>query len=320
MHELRQGRAHRSGFSSRAKLGARLPVMTRDVTDVLPDSFNERSLVAHATTEETYGPDTRSANGRFAGRAGSRGKSYVSPRVSVVIPTLNEAQNLPHVFAALPPGLFEVIVVDGRSTDGTIDVAQHLRTDVRIILEGRRGKGSALARGFAAARGDIIVTLDGDGSMDPREIPAFVEVLLDGADFAKGSRNLPGAGSADITATRNLGNRSLRGLVNLLFGTRYTDLCYGYNAFWRHALDVVTVDCQGFEVETLINIRVARAKLVVREVVSYEHPRIHGFSKLSVSRDGVRVLGTIIRERARRPPRVTANIADGHAATEHGRA
>ena len=119
-----------------------------------------------------------------------------------MIPTLNEAQNLPHVFAALPPGLFEVIVVDGRSTDGTVDVA-HSCDDVRIVLEPRRGKGSALARGFAAARGDIIVTLDADGSTDPAEIPRFIAALLNGADFAKGSRNLPGAGSADMTRMRD---------------------------------------------------------------------------------------------------------------------
>jgi len=238
--------------------------------------------------------------------------------VSVVIPTLNEARNLPYVFGALPPGLFEVIVVDGRSTDGTVSMARQLRGDVRIVLEGRRGKGSALARGFAAARGDIIVMLDADGSSDPGEIPAFVEALVDGADFAKGSRNLPGAGSADITRMRSLGNHCLGGLVNLLFGTRYTDLCYGYNAFWRRALDAITVDCNGFEVETLINIRVARAGLVVREVASYEHRRIHGVSNLRAVRDGTRVLRTILRERVRQQPKIRPNFLDHRTAAERG--
>jgi len=238
--------------------------------------------------------------------------------VSVVIPTLNEARNLPYVFGALPPGLFEVIVVDGRSTDGTVSMARQLRGDVRIVLEGRRGKGSALARGFAAARGDIIVMLDADGSSDPGEIPAFVEALVDGADFAKGSRNLPGAGSADITRMRSLGNHCLGGLVNLLFGTRYTDLCYGYNAFWRRALDAITVDCNGFEVETLINIRVARAGLAVREVASYEHRRIHGVSNLRAVRDGTRVLRTILRERVRQQPKIRPNVLNRTAAERGG--
>ena len=312
LHELRQGKTERSGFSSRKELDRCPPA----VTDFPPALFNDES-----TTGETSTPVTRSANGRFAKHAGSQSKSKLSPRVSVVIPTLNEAQNLPYVFAALPPGLFEVIVVDGRSTDGTADIAQHLRPDVRVILEGRHGKGSALARGFAAARGDIIVTLDADGSMDPREIPAFVEALLDGADFAKGSRTLPGAGSADNTHIRRLGNHCLTGLVNALFGTRYSDLNYGYSAFWRRALDVMTIDCDGFEVETLICIRIARAQLVVREVASYEHRRIHGVSNLSAARDGTRVLRTILRERGHRRPRVTAAVAGGTPpATEPGSA
>jgi glycosyltransferase involved in cell wall biosynthesis len=238
--------------------------------------------------------------------------------VSVVIPTLNEAPNLPHVFARLPPELFEVILVDGRSTDGTAEVALQLRADVRVVHEPRRGKGSALARGFAVAQGDIIVTLDADGSADPAEIPRFVGALLEGADFAKGSRNLPGAGSTDLTRIRGLGNRCLGGLVNLLFGTRYTDLCYGYNAFWRDALAAIPVDCEGFEVETLINIRTARAGLVVREVASYEHPRIHGVSNLNAVRDGTRVLRTILRERFRPRRRARTELASHHATAGPG--
>ncbi len=267
-------------------------------------------MTVYAGAGMNEGPDTTSVQYRGCGRHAVFKGGQPSPRVSVVIPTLNEARNLPYVFGALPPGLFEVIVVDGRSTDGTVSMARQLRGDVRIVLEGRRGKGSALARGFAAARGDIIVMLDADGSSDPGEIPAFVEALVDGADFAKGSRNLPGAGSADITRMRSLGNHCLGGLVNLLFGTRYTDLCYGYNAFWRRALDAITVDCNGFEVETLINIRVARAGLVVREVASYEHRRIHGVSNLRAVRDGTRVLRTILRERVRQQPKIRPNFLD----------
>src|SRR5579862_1047008 len=147
--------------------------------------------------------------------------------ISVVIPTLNEAANLPHVFARLPEGIDEVIIVDGHSTDDTVGVAQAIMPGVRIVLQEGRGKGNALACGFQAARGDIIVMLDADGSTDPAEIPAYVAPLLEGADFAKGSRFTTGGGSVDITPLRRLGNRFLNGIVNLLYGTRYTDLCYG---------------------------------------------------------------------------------------------
>ncbi|HTU84419.1 MAG TPA: glycosyltransferase family 2 protein [Solirubrobacteraceae bacterium] len=221
--------------------------------------------------------------------------------VSAVIPTLNEAANLPHVFARLPfEELFEVIIVDGHSTDDTVEVARELLPSVRVVLQEGSGKGDALACGFAAARGDIIVMLDADGSTDPAEIPAYLERLFDGADFAKGSRFAPGGGSADITPIRRLGNRFLNGIVNLLFGTEYTDLCYGYNAFWSEVLPAIDVNCSGFEVETLINVRIAKAGLTVSEVPSIEHERIHGVSKLHAVRDGLRVLRTILTERLRR--------------------
>src|SRR5580704_15404494 len=131
------------------------------------------------------------------------------PRVSVVIPTLNEARNLPYVFSRLPPDVHEVIVVDGHSVDDTVAVARQLRPDVRVVQQTRRGKGNALACGFEAATGDVIAMVDADGSADPGEIPKFVAALLRGADFAKGTRFAVGGGSSDITQLRTLGNRVL---------------------------------------------------------------------------------------------------------------
>lgn len=221
-------------------------------------------------------------------------------RVSAVIPALNEAANLPHVFARLPLGeLFEVIVVDGRSSDDTIAMARALHPRVRIILQRGRGKGDALACGFAAARGEIIVMLDADGSTDPAEIPRYLDCLFEGADFAKGSRFTGSGGSADITPWRRAGNWALNWAVNTLFGTEYTDLCYGYNAFWTEAVRTLNICCDGFEVETLMNVRAAKAGLTVREVPSLEHERIHGTSKLHPIRDGLRILRTVLRERLR---------------------
>jgi len=92
----------------------------------------------------------------------------------------------------------------------------------------------------------------------------------------------------------------LLALLNVLYGTRYTDLCYGYNAFWRSCLPHMSVNCDGFEVETLITARVARAGLSVVEVPSVEHERLHGVSNLNAVPDGMRVLRTILRERIRR--------------------
>jgi len=262
-----------------------------------------------------------------APQAQARSKpSTKPPAVSVVIPTLNEARNLEHVLPALPEALHEVILVDGGSSDDTLEVAERLRPSIRITRQTRSGKGNALACGFAACSGDIIVMLDADGSADPDEIMRFVDALVDGADFAKGSRFLAGGGSADITRIRSLGNRCLGLLVNLGFRSAYTDLCYGYNACWAAScLPVLELEWtapapedgdgrlwgDGFEIETLINIRVAKAGLTVVEVPSYELSRLHGVSNLNAPKDGLRVLRTIVSEarRARRLRRTDRGLA-----------
>ncbi|MGW6658736.1 glycosyltransferase family 2 protein [Rhodococcus sp. NPDC055024] len=224
------------------------------------------------------------------------------PRVTVIVPAMNEAKNLPHVAAQMPKGIDEIVFVDGNSVDDTVEVATMLWPDATVITQTRKGKGNALACGFEAATGDIIVMIDADGSTNPGEIPLFVQALVDGADFAKGSRFIAGGGSSDITKLRRLGNYGLNSLVNILFRTQFTDLCYGYNAFWRNALDVMQLPDtgiaaaqwgDGFEIETLINVRVAAAGLGIAEVGSFEADRIHGVSNLNAFSDGMRVLRII---------------------------
>jgi len=216
--------------------------------------------------------------------------------VSVIIPALNEAENLPYVLPQIPQWVHEVILVDGHSTDGTVAVARALVPHVRVVMQERKGKGAALRCGFAAATGDIIVMLDADGSTDPGEIPAYVGALLAGADFAKGSRFAQGGGTADMPAHRRLGNKAFVLMVRLLFGGSYTDLCYGYNAFWTSLLPRLHLDGDGFEIETIMNIRVLRAGLKVAEIPSFESPRVFGIGRLRTIPDGWRVLCAIGRE------------------------
>jgi glycosyltransferase involved in cell wall biosynthesis len=223
----------------------------------------------------------------------------------VVIPALNEERNLPYLASRMPADIDEIVFVNGCSVDNTAEVARQLWPDGIHVAQTRRGKGNALACGFAAASGDIIVMMDADGSTCPTEIPRYIGALVSGADFAKGSRFIQGGGSADITRFRRFGNKRLIGIVNGLFSTKYTDLCYGYNAFWRRCLefmrlpDIGAAEPQwgdGFEIETLINIRLTASEVKIAEVASYEANRIYGVSNLNAISDGLRVLSTIQRE------------------------
>jgi len=218
-------------------------------------------------------------------------------RVSVVIPTLNEAENLRQVLPRIPTWIDEIIIVDGDSTDGTPEVALQLAPSARIVRQHGRGKGNALRAGFESATGDIIVMLDADGSTDPAEIPLYVGALVAGADFAKGTRFAQGGGTVDMPLYRQLGNLAFVWAVRVLFGGRYTDLCYGYNAFWKSVIPRLRLDGDGFEIETMMNVRALRAGLKVVEVPSFETRRINGTSRLRTIPDGWQVLKTIWRER-----------------------
>lgn len=217
--------------------------------------------------------------------------------VSIILPALNEAENLPYVLPLIPTWVHEVLLVDGWSTDNTVEVALRLNPGIRVVRQEGRGKGDALLAGFAAATGNIIVTIDADGSQDPAEITTFVGALLSGSDYAKGSRFLQGGGTDDMGLYRFLGNWLMTMLVRLLFGGRYTDLCYGYNAFWKDVLPRLQLDAAGFEIETMMNVNALMTGLKVVEVPSFEARRIHGKSHLKTIPDGFRVLNTILKSR-----------------------
>lgn len=222
-------------------------------------------------------------------------------RVSVLVPALNEAPNLPHVLPRIPAWVHEVVLIDDHCTDDTAAVAKRLMPGLTVVANHRPpGKGNALRTGAEAASGEILVQLDADGSEDPAEIHAFVGALLTGADYAKGSRFIQGGGTSDMPALRKWGNWGLVLFTRMLFpGTRFTDLCYGYNAYWKNVAPAILAS-DGFEIETVMNLRAVRAGLRISEVPSFETERIHGVGKLETFPDGWRVLKAIIRERRSR--------------------
>ena len=217
--------------------------------------------------------------------------------ISVIICTLNEAENLPHVLPKIPNWVGEVILVDGHSTDNTVEVARKLSSDIKVLYQPGKGKGDALKCGIENATGDIIVTLDADGATPPEEMSKFIEPLLNGYDFTKGSRFAVGLPQGKPWY-RILGNWIITLTFNLLFFRRYTDLCSGYNAFWRKRLkDINLWSSDGFENEPLINVRAAKARLKVTEVGYGERVRIGGEVKERSWRQGLKAIKPILRER-----------------------
>lgn len=221
------------------------------------------------------------------------------PNVGVVIPTLNEEKNIEEVLFDLKNlGYYNILVIDGMSKDETTRIAA--KNGAKVILQNGKGKGNAIRQGLSNGylRADVVVMMDADGSMDPKEIPGLVETLNSGADIVKGSRFLKAGYSYDMSTLRYIGNRFMVAVVNLLWSAKYTDLCYGYMAFNRRAVEKMApyLKSQSFEIETEILLKALNLGLVVKEAPSTEFKRKNGNSNLNSFRDGFKILRTIVKE------------------------
>ncbi len=223
---------------------------------------------------------------------------YKKTRVSIVIPVINEAKNLPFILPTIPKDC-EVIMVDGHSTDGSLELAKKLLPYIRTLRQPGKGKGDAIRHGLKHAKGDIIVTFDADGSFGSNEIPNYINPLLNGYDLVKGSRFLPGGMTLDMPLVRRLGNYILTFVANTLFSTKFTDLVYGFHAFKKNSIQQLSLESDGFEIDTELYLRANKAGLKVTEVPSIENKRISGKSRLKSLKDGLRILKVILTERFR---------------------
>ncbi len=217
------------------------------------------------------------------------------PPVSVIICTLNEAENLPHVLPKIPDWVDEILLVDGNSTDNTIEVAKKLKPYIKIVTQPGKGKGDALKFGIAQAEGDIIVTMDADGSTDPFDLPKYIEPLTNGYDFAKGSRFLNA--SPKMPLYHKFGNWVLTKTSNILFGTKYTDVCSGYNAIRKEDFLKLNLHYDGFEMEQEMVVKAKKAGLKVVEIRQIDKGRIANISKVSSFKQGFTDFFIIIKER-----------------------
>ena len=228
-----------------------------------------------------------------------KGAHFENTKVNVIMPTLNEERNIGDVIPRLKQiGVKEILIIDGHSEDGTVEFARKL--GAKVILQNGRGKGAALRQAFedSCLNGDVIVIMDADGSMAPEELSLFTKAIETGADVVKGSRFLPSGGSEDLTPLRHVGNKLLTAILNFLFLTKYTDLCYGYIAFTKEALRKLSnsLESKNFEIETEICIKSKSLGLCVIEIPSVERSRRHGTSNLHALRDGFSIFKLLLGE------------------------
>jgi glycosyltransferase involved in cell wall biosynthesis len=215
------------------------------------------------------------------------------PRLSVVIPCLNEAENIEHCVQRSREVLAvagidgEVIVVDNNSTDGSGEIAA--RAGATVIRERRPGYGSAYLAGLDAARGRYIVMLDADLTYDFEEIPRFLEKMEQGAEMVIGDRMDNIQPGAMPWLHRYVGNPLLTGLLNLFFSTGVTDAHCGMRAVRSDVLERLDLRTTGMEFASEMVIRAAKENLRIEQIAIEYHPR-GGESKLSSFRDGWRHL------------------------------
>jgi glycosyltransferase involved in cell wall biosynthesis len=216
-----------------------------------------------------------------------------APLVSVVIPCLNEAENIEACVTAALEAIVrmgvdgEVVVADNDSEDDSARLAEG--AGARVVVERRRGYGSAYLAGFAAARGRYIVMADADLTYDFKEIPRFVEELEKGAEMVIGDRMDNIHPGAMPWLHRYVGNPVLTGLLNLFFRTGISDAHCGMRAVRREVLPRLDLRATGMEFASEMVIRASKENLKMAEFPIEYHPR-GGESKLSSFRDGWRHL------------------------------
>ena len=221
------------------------------------------------------------------------------PSITVLVCTLNEEKNLPHVLPKIPRWVDEILLVDGHSTDNTFEVAKEIRPEVKVLYQPDRGKGDALRYGIEQASGEIIVTLDADGQTNPEDIERFITPLLGGYDFAKGSRLACGR-PRNMPWRRWFGNKVIVNTCNVLYHTKFTDLCCGYNAFWKTTFLKTNPWIENdWDYEPSIIARVLKDRLKIIEVSHGYRSRIDGQSKLPDWKQGLTAIKVLIRERFR---------------------
>jgi glycosyltransferase involved in cell wall biosynthesis len=219
--------------------------------------------------------------------------------VSIVIPAYNEAQTIGDVIEEtlavmdhlqLP---YEIIIVDDGSTDNTRQIASNYK--VAVLYNGKnRGKGCAMRKGFRYAQGDIVVTIDADGSHSPKEIPELLKLQSNGADIVAGSRFLVD-GKYSTTKLNRIGNSIFNLTIRILTGKHVTDSQTGFRAIKKNVIEKLNLESMGFDIETEITVKGLRNGFTFQEKPISCIKREYDMSRLRILQDGTRILKSLLK-------------------------
>jgi glycosyltransferase involved in cell wall biosynthesis len=219
--------------------------------------------------------------------------------VSVVIPVFNEEQTIGDIVTRTKRTmeqmrvLYEVLVVDDGSEDRSAEISQ--AKEAQVIRETHQGKGYALRSGFRRAKGELVVTLDSDGSHKPEEIPSVVRCIRqDRADFVIGTRFFNAVNKTKVPRVNRIGNKLFNNLIAFLTGVKISDSQSGFRAIKSSLIKRMKLRSRGYEVESEMLVKSLRMGAKVVEIpISFDQRTIGG-SRLDPIRDGIRILYAVI--------------------------
>lgn len=217
-------------------------------------------------------------------------------KVTLIAATWNELEAASVVLPKIDRSVVdEIIVVDGGSTDGTVEFCES--QGYAVFLQKRRGYGAAIQEAIERSTGDLIIEFQPDGNSLPEKVPEIVAKLKEGYDFVVGSRYIGGARSYDDDLLTMVGNRIFTLLTNLLFWSSYSDVLIGFRGFRRSAYDKLQMTADGLEWSIQMPIQFAKHDMKAIDIPADEPKRLGGVRKMRPFRTGLRILVTLIKER-----------------------
>ncbi|HWP45267.1 MAG TPA: glycosyltransferase family 2 protein [Blastocatellia bacterium] len=215
--------------------------------------------------------------------------------VSLIAPTLNEIEAVKVVIPQINRDwIDEIIIVDGGSTDGTVDFCR--QNGCTVYTQKKKGYGAAMCEAIQIAKGDLIIEFQPDGNSLPEKIPELIAKINEGYDLVVGSRYKDGAKSHDDDYLTAIGNRVFTRLVNLAFGSSYTDVLIGYRIFRRDAFKALDIDSMGLSWAIQLPIRFAKKGFKIAEIPADEPKRIGGVRKMRPFKHGTEFLMVLVKE------------------------